>query len=228
MYCLDDNIWLFEGEPVRFMGLPYTTRMTVIRLSDQSLWVHSPIRLTSEIQYQIEQLGSVKYLVAPNALHHLFLNDWLSDYPQALLFGTKGVIQKRPDIHFQHTLTTDFSAFWTTDIEFLLFTGSKVMEEAVFFYAESRTLIVTDLIENFSPKNIPILKRPLAKMAGILTPHGKTPLDWRLTFCRNKDQVRRHIKRISSWNPKTIVMAHGEIITQDALPFLHRSFAWAN
>ena len=44
MEKLAENLWLVDGETVSFLGLPYRTRMTVIRLSDGGLWVHSPVR----------------------------------------------------------------------------------------------------------------------------------------------------------------------------------------
>lgn len=72
MKQLAENLWIFDGEAVPFFTLPYTTRMTVIRLNDGALWVHSPIKLTPELQALVEALGEVRYLIAPNHLHHLF------------------------------------------------------------------------------------------------------------------------------------------------------------
>ncbi len=71
--------------------------MTVVRLSCGSLWVHSPIKLESALQKQIAALGAVKFLIAPNQLHHLFLKDWQQSYPDAQLFGTRRVQSKRKD-----------------------------------------------------------------------------------------------------------------------------------
>lgn len=77
MKKLAHEIWIFDGDPVQFLGLPYTTRMTIVRLSDGGLWVHSPIQLSNSIKEQINNLGQVKYLIAPNHLHHLFLSEWV-------------------------------------------------------------------------------------------------------------------------------------------------------
>ena len=228
MQQIADRLWIFNGEAVPFFTLPYTTRMTVIRLSCGSLWVHSPIRLNEALKQQIDQLGTVRYLIAPNQLHHLFLPDWLQQYPQAQLFGTQGVQDKRPDIRFDGLLTADFSAPWQDEIQQLLFTGSAVMEEAVFFHKASKILIVTDLIENFAPQSFTPLKRLLAKAAGILAPNGKMPADWRLSFLFHKAEARVHMQRIIGWQPEKISMAHGLIIEKDAVAFLHRSFSWLN
>lgn len=227
MQSIGENIWIFDGEAVPFFSLPYTTRMTVIRLSDGALWVHSPIKLTADIRESLNALGPIRYLIAPNALHHLFMGDWAEAYPEAELFGTHEVIEKRPDIHFHQTLLPDAVYGWSQEIDSLLFTGSKSMEECVFFHRASSTLLLTDLIENFAPEALPPFKRWIARCAGIVAPKGKTPIDWRLTFYPNKARVREHLATILSWQPKAIVMAHGVPVMSGAPGFLRRSFGWA-
>ena len=228
MNNIAENIWTFDGEAVPFFTLPYTTRMTVVRLSCGSLWVHSPIRLCSDLQKQVDALGIVKYLVAPNQLHHLFIKDWQQNYPSAQRFGTSGAQRKRRDIDFDAQFSPEFLAPWSEDIDQLLFTGSRVMEECVFLHKSSKTLIVTDLIENFSPKSFTPLKRLLARRAGILAPDGQMPLDWRLSFMLSRQEARSHMEKILGWHPKMIIMAHGLTVSSKAGSFLRKSFGWLN
>ncbi|MBV7296324.1 DUF4336 domain-containing protein [Enterovibrio paralichthyis] len=226
MYLLAENIWIVDGETVSFYSLPYTTRMTVVRLEEGGLWIHSPVGLTDTLRKEIDKLGEVKYLIAPNHLHHLFLGEWQEAYPNAQTFGTPEVIDKRRDLKFDNTLGKQEN--WPLDgqISQRLFTGSRFMAECVFFHHRSKTLIVTDLIENFDPYQFNNLQRPIARLAGILAPEGKMPIDWRLSFMFNKATAREHMETIIGWNPERIVMAHGEIIPHDAVPFLMRSFDW--
>ena len=70
------------------------------------------------------------------------------------------------------------------------------MQECVFYHKVSGTLIVTDLIENFSGQNFNNWQRVVAKGVGILAPNGKTPLDWRLSFVFGKSDARKHLARI--------------------------------
>ena len=107
MRNLAENIWVFDGDAVSFLCLPFTTRMTVVKLSNGELWIHSPIKLTGAIQAQIQQLGKVKYLIAPNHLHHLFLAEWQLMYPDAICYGTNEVIKKRNDIAFNSSLNKE-------------------------------------------------------------------------------------------------------------------------
>ncbi len=84
-----DNIWIVAGKTVPFFGLPYSTRMTVVRLDDGTLWLHSPIELSRELLEEVKALGEVSYLLAPNSLHHLFVKDWQQAFPNALSYATE-------------------------------------------------------------------------------------------------------------------------------------------
>lgn len=227
MNYLADNLWIFEGETVPFYAMPYQTRMTVVRLASGQLWLHSPIRLTEALQQQLAPLGEVAFLIAPNHLHHLFLGDWQAAYPDARSYGTREVMAKREDLHFDGELMDSADFPWSQELDQLMFTGSKVMEECVFFHRPSATMIVTDLVENIDPQIFKPWQRGLAGLAGVLAPNGKMPLDWRMTFLFKKAQTREHLRRMLDWQPQRLIMAHGKIIDRDAGDFLARSFRWA-
>lgn len=55
--------------------------MAVIRLSDGRLFIWSPIELTDFLRAEVDTLGRVAHIIAPNSLHHLFLVEWKSTYP---------------------------------------------------------------------------------------------------------------------------------------------------
>ncbi|WP_136255119.1 DUF4336 domain-containing protein [Onishia niordana] len=226
MENIAENIWIFDGKAVNFYSLLYTTRMTIIRLSTGNLWVHSPIQLEPAVQAEVEALGRVKYIIAPNHLHHLFIEEWQHAYPEALLYGTQEVISKRNDISFDGPLDNTNPPPWEAELDQLLVTGSPATQECVFFHKPSGVLIVTDLIENFAPDAFPFFKRQIARFAGILAPNGRMPIDWRYSFYFNKLEARRHLERILSWEPKIIVISHGMIIKENADEFLRRSFNW--
>ena len=225
MEKLANEIWVVDGKTVNFFFLPFTTRMTVIKLANGDLWVHSPIYLSDALKNQIDRLGPVKHLIAPNHLHHLFLPQWITAYPDAKTYGTDEVIKKCRDIHFHASLNQGGNA-WNSEVEQELFSGSPLMEECVFYHRLSKTLIVTDLVENFSGQDFNYWQRFVAKGAGILAPNGKMPLDWRLSFMFSKQEARKHLNKLLSWKPNILVMAHGEIVLDNADKFLQRSFKW--
>ena len=83
------------------------------------------------------------------------------------------------------------------------------MTEPVFFHHASRTLILTDLIENFEPAKFSSrFWAQIMKWVGIAEPDGKTPPDWRATF-RNRAAARESLAQMLAWQPEKIILAHG-------------------
>ncbi len=221
-----DNIWIAAGKTVPFYSLPYSTRMVVVRIPNDELLIYSPVDLVPSVKSALDELGQVKYLIAPNLLHHLFLPEWQAAYPDAKTYGTAGVIKKRADIRFDAELKNGESYPWSQELDHVLFTGSPAMEEALFFHHQSSTLLVADFVENFLPEAFNPVQRFVARITGILAPNGKMPIDWRFSFLFGKHQARGHFKTVLNWHPRQLVMAHGEPVKRDAEDFLRRSFRW--
>ena len=47
-------------------------RMVVLRLSDGSIWVHSPVDVDDDLAAALAELGEVKHIVTPNYEHTKF------------------------------------------------------------------------------------------------------------------------------------------------------------
>ncbi len=226
---IGDEIWIHEGNTVNFYGIPFPTRMTVVRLKDGSLWIHSPNKLNDALKREISDLGIVKYLIAPNKLHHLFLHEWIKAFPNALKYASPGLSRKRKDIQFDWELTDKAEKEWRAELEQVIFRGSPAMEEVVFYHKSSKTLILTDLIENFNPSTLNWWQRAIANFAGIVHPNGKMPIDWRASFMfGDKNKARQSLNAMLSWMPQNIVLAHGECIFGNGTEFLAQSFSWLN
>ncbi|MDH3673274.1 MAG: DUF4336 domain-containing protein, partial [Gammaproteobacteria bacterium] len=69
-------LYMADGPTVSFYGFPYPTRMAVARLSDGSAWVWSPVALTDDLVAFMNTFESVRHIVSPNKIHHLFLAQW--------------------------------------------------------------------------------------------------------------------------------------------------------
>lgn len=101
------------------------------------------------------------------------------------------------------------------------------MTEVVFFHRHSRTLILTDLIENFEPSKLSgWLERALTWLGGVQDPDGQMPRDMRLTYRRQKASLRAAVEKLISWNPERIVLAHGRWYDHDGTAELQRAFRW--
>lgn len=223
------DIWIVDGPAIRFYHLPFSTRATVIRLADGGLWVHSPIRLSETLQSALADLGPVRHLVAPNWIHYAFVAEWQQAYPEAVSWAAPGVAERAAsrgmEITFDHLLDDTAPPAWAGQIEQTIVKGSPIHREAVFFHGASRTLILTDLIENFEPSKLPWWMRPLVRLAGISHPRGRIPPDMRATF--DKVALGGSVRQMLDWGPERIILAHGAWFRSGARAELRRAFGFA-
>jgi hypothetical protein len=77
---LEDNLWCVEGE---LPGFAPARRMTVVRLSDGRLVIHSPIALEDAAMAELEAFGDVAFIVAPNGFHRIDVPAFAARYPAA-------------------------------------------------------------------------------------------------------------------------------------------------
>ncbi len=227
--AISKDIWLAEGETVSFYGFPYPTRAVVAKLDNGNLWVWSPVALTAALRAEIDALGAVAHLVSPNKLHHLYLKDWKTAYPEAALWGPRSTIEKRKDLQFRPPLQDEPPAEWGRAIDQAWFRGSPFMDEVVFFHAASSTAILADLSENFSESFLHShwswWQRPLAKLDGIAEGQGFAPLEWRLSFL-DRRPARAALRKMLGWQPRRVVMAHGVWQRENGTAYLERVFRW--
>lgn len=230
-----DNIWIVDGGSIRMnvlkFGIPFSTRMTIVKLNDGSLWCHSPIEPTESLLKEINQIGEVKHLVSPNKIHYAYIGKWKKYYPKASAWASPGVEKrassKNIDVSFDEHLEDESPLEWSSEIDQLIFRGSSVVEEVVFFHKESHTLILTDLIENFETKRTKSrFWRRIYKLAGVADPDGKTPVDFRMTFTGRKDTARKSLNRILEWKPEKIIIAHGRWYQENGTEEFKRAFRW--
>ena len=93
-------MWVAQA-PLRFYGIPFGTRMTVVRLRNGALWLHSPIGIDAALERALRELGEVRFVVSPNKLHHLYLADAQAAFPEAELYAPPGLSRKRPKLRFE-------------------------------------------------------------------------------------------------------------------------------
>ncbi len=166
--------------------------MTVIRLPAGEMWIHSPVALTEELAQQIARIGPVGHLVAPNTLHYWWVGEWKTPLPEALVWAVSrldpGASGRMPP---SYALQDEPPAAWGGAIDQVIVEGSRLME-ADFFHRPSRTLLITDMIENFEKERVRSrFYRWLFRIGGVIDPDGMTPSDLRPTFAKQRDQLPR-------------------------------------
>ena len=218
-------IWIVDGPVASFHGFAYPTRMAVIRLQDGGLFVWSPIALSSDLRRDVDALGTVRCLVSPNLLHHLFLNEWKSAYPHARLYASPGLQRRRKPLPFDAELGDAPEREWAAEIDQVLMRGSVFLTEAVFFHRPSQTAIFADLIQNFPPDWFEGWRGLVARLGGIVAPNPGAPIDLRMSFL-NRRAARRSLARILAWPIERVLIAHGEPVASGGAAVVRAAFAW--
>jgi hypothetical protein len=227
-----DNVWIVDGPIIRF-GSPwpkfrFPTRMTVMRLAGDQLFIHSPTALSPELEGEIGAVGVPRWIVAPNRTHYWWVPDWHAGYPGADVYlapRTREQAGSRIDFD-TFTLERDCGYAWDAEVATLPVPGSY-MTEFTFFHRASRTLVLTDLVENFErPKLDWFLTRWLTRWAGAQDPDGGMPRDMRVTFAKERPQMRAAVLTMIRWNPDRVILAHGRWYEQNGAAELRRAFRW--
>jgi len=219
------SLYLADGPIVPFFGFPYPTRMAVARLSDGCVWVWSPVALTEELADEVQAIGSVRHIVSPNKIHHLFLNEWAARWPDARLYAPPGLARKRPGLQFDGELTDEPSPAWAADIDQVVFRGSFALEEVVFFHRASSTAIIGDLIQRHPESKMSGWKGMLMRLDGLVGERGSTPREWRASFLR-RGPARIALKKLLGWNAERLLIAHGKCAETGAAQIIASALSW--
>ena len=219
------DIWIAEGPNVAVAGFHYPTRMAVMRLADGTLFIWSPVRLTDDLQAAVDTLGRVRHLVAPNSLHHLFLQEWKRAYPEAELHAPPGLRKRRADIAFDADLGDAPNPDWAGRIDQVLMRGNVITTEAVFFHARSGTVLFTDLLQQIPSGLVSGWRAVIARLDLMVGPEPSVPRKFRLAFT-DRRAAREAMQRILAWPAEKVLMAHGTPVENDAPAFLRRAFGW--
>lgn len=219
--ALADDVWATSHAWMD--GLHFRSRMVVVRLADGALWLYSPVPVDDALAAELDALGPVGHLVAPNLNHHLFLAAAKARYPKAVVWGAPGLVDKRPDLPIDRTLTEDTSA-WGGVVEAVLADGVPFANEVVCFHRPSGTLICADYFGHVTDE-----------------PHGATRCFWRLfgvwqtfaqnvawrrVFTKDRQAAAGAARRIVAWPTQRVAMAHGEVLEQDAAARVQRALGW--
>ena len=219
------EIWTADGPTVAGVGFHYPTRMAVMRLSDGSLFIWSPIQLADSLRVEVDAVGQVRHIVAPNSLHHLFLPEWKHAYPGAKIYAPPGLRKKRTDIVFDADLGSAPSPDWFEEIDQVLMHGNLITTEVVFFHGKSRTVLVADLIQQLPNNLLSGWRAIVAKLDLMVGPEPSVPRKFRIAFT-NRRAARDSLKHILAWPTEKVLMAHGTPVEKDAREYLRRAFGW--
>ena len=215
-----DDVWV-EPRLAKFWGVETGTRMTLVRLENGGLFVHSPVALDAETRREVDALGTVRAVVSPSVFHHLHVGDWLAAYPNAVYAACPGLEWKRPDLPFTCVLGDQPHPAWARELEQVYFSARRE-NEVVFFHTRTRTMICCDALLNLSGHG-PLKTRAAAWLMGNSAP-GIGYLE--RFMIRDRKLARRQADRILEWDIDKIVLAHGALVEQGGREVMRHAYDW--
>ncbi|MCK6597730.1 MAG: DUF4336 domain-containing protein [Bdellovibrionaceae bacterium] len=197
-----------------FMVLP--VRSILLEVMSKKILISPGSQLTAE-NYQ--KMGEVTDLVAPNLFHCGGIAKAKRFFPNARVWGIKGVKEVKPDIFWDKILGEDPWEF-NEQLPILLIEGMPKVNEVVFYDKSSRSLIVTDLCFNIkNPKGIGswlILK--------IFGTYNKFAISrFYIKFISDRLAFNQSIKKIFLWNFEKIIVSHGDNVLENGPEFLNKA-----
>ncbi|HYC57853.1 MAG TPA: DUF4336 domain-containing protein [Candidatus Binatia bacterium] len=219
---IDESLWC-RHHPLRAGGIELGSRMTVVRTGAGDLLLHSPVPLDDPLRRDLDKIGSVRWIVAPNRFHHLWAGDWARAYPKASLWVARGLPQKRPDLGPCDVVGPMRNPPWSPELEHEVVAGFPAMNEVVFFHPSSRTLITADLLFH-AGSDTPWLTWAALTIAGVRGEYGTTWLEWLLL--RDRAAARDSLHRILEWDFERVILSHGRILETGGRRVLRSAYAW--
>jgi len=215
------DLWVVDHQQKIPVGFRMPARMVIVRLQRGGLCIYSPGPFDDETAAEVESLGPVEYVVAPNRYHHLHLPAAVERFPDADVLGVPGVEAKRPDVTFTATLGP--AAPWGDELLPIPIHGMPGFNEVAFHHRPSGTLIVADLLFNLQHE-MGFLASLYTRLTGV---RGRVAQSWLLrTAIRDRAACAASCLRLLSMPFDRFVPLHGEVVETGAKPQVKAALAW--
>lgn len=205
--------------PLKVLGMNLGTRATILRLPSEKLVIISPVPFDDGLAAEIEALGTVDTIIAPNLFHHLFFNAACERWPDARALVPPGLKKKTTIIERAEQLSEsgaiDDEIFWHR------LNGMPIVREHLFVYPGAKTLVITDLGFNFHDPPAMFFRLYL-RMQGILNRFGMSVLF--RTAIKDKKAFGASLAAILDYDFEAIALPHGRLIKEEGRTLFEETF----
>ncbi|MEP7125011.1 MAG: DUF4336 domain-containing protein [Byssovorax sp.] len=223
MTSVGDGLWTVYEPEFRMLGLKLGTRMTIVRLPQGTLVLHSPVAISSALAAAIEALGPVGHIVAPNRFHHVYAGHAQTRWPTAKLHGASGLNRKRRDLRVDSVLGKDAPGDdWTGTLETVTIKGC-MLGETVLVHTPTRTVVSADLFENFQAMDH-LPTRLYLKVSGVWQKPGWSRL--LQIMYRDHKAARRSVDELLEHDFEGAIVAHGDPVASGAKDAVRQTFGF--
>ena len=217
-----EGVWL-SSDPVRIVGMPLTSTMTVLRLGSGGLLLYSPVAMTPARRAAIEALGPVAHLYAPNLFHHRWLGDWAAAFPAARVHAPAGLARKRPDLRIDRTQGETPEPAFAGVVDELPIDGFRLRETAL-LHRPAGALVVADTVHNVGRPSHP-WSAIYTRLMGFYDQVALSRVI-RWTGFTDKRAARRSIDAILAQPFDRLVVGHGDPLPAGGHAAFAAAYGW--
>lgn len=224
------DLWIREY-PIRYEGCTFNSKMTIVRLGDGRLLLHSPCEVDDALRAEIEKTcgsgggggsnSSVAYIVAPGNLHHLHVPSCQRAFPDAETYICPSIEKKRKDLSYDGVLDDGGPPpkTWSKDdLEQVVLRGNRLINEVAFLHKPSRTLVLVDSIENIgdqTPGTNWLLRFFWVAVFRMWNRPRPAP-EYQMCWKRDRTEAREAMNKVLKWDFDKVILSHGDNITVNA------------
>ncbi len=217
-----EDVWAHDDDVGLPLGLSMPGRATIMRLSDGGLVVHSPLRVDDETARAIDALGEVRFLVAPNSLHWMFLKAAKERWTRARVLAAPVLAKKLGSFAFEELPESGYVG-GMEGIRIERIQGAPRIQEHVFLHEASRSLVVGDLMFNVHECRS-FWMRLVLRLGGAWQKTAQS-LEWR-RLVKDRAAAAQSASNVLSWDYERVVVAHGDVVEDDARERTRQALAW--
>lgn len=207
---LEDNLWRVEGQ---LENMPLKRVMTLARLPDGRLVIHSAIALGEAAMAEVEAWGEPAFLVVPNGYHRLDVSAFKRRYPKLQVVCPRaarsrvaevapvdldlGELPPLPDVKLRHLEGCG-------DAE-----GVMVVRSG-----EGATLVLNDVV--FNMPHLPGLKGLVFRYVTASSGGPRVSRVARMFIVKDRNALRADLERLAATpDLRRIIVSHHQIIDHD-------------
>jgi hypothetical protein len=218
---LEENLWRVEGT-LPGGGPPRV--MTVARLGDGRLVIHSAVALGDADMKELEAFGTPSFLIVPNGGHRLDALAYKRRYP------TMTVVTAPPSKKsVEQVVNVDDTVgnFGDDSVAYEPLEGT-VEGALVVRSATGTTLVLNDAVMHMAPGSIKGFGGFVSGVLGFFGPEPKVVPLAKMMVYKDKKAARAHLERLADTpGLARVIVSHGKMITQDPGAAIKRATAAA-
>ena len=221
--AIDVDLWSLDRRLRMPGGALLPARTTIVRLPSRGLLVISPPAVEVGGLEQLDALGTVEEVLAPNTFHYVTVPGFLACCPHARFRFAPGLRERVPGLPPGEAVDDHRPSTWTNAIEHAVLRPRPEVSEVALFHVASSTVILTDLAFHLV-RFERVFDRIAWRLSGVPPRFGPS-MSARVVLLRDRTVTSQFLQRVVAWPFRRVLVAHGEPLEDDAQNVFRRAFA---